>query len=350
MNKTLKIVLLLAVTAVLGAAAFAGIRHYMDNVVSNFEHKYVLYIDEGMTLDSVIDSIEANASVKRGGSLRRMAVAEGLDTIMTQGRYLIQPGMSSAYVARMIRNNWQTPARVTVAGYIRDRGKLSKVLSRSLQMDSADVSVLLADEQYLDSLGFPGQQVLGMVLPDTYEVYWTVTPEQLLERFRKEYDRFWDSLRLAKADSIGLTPKQVSVLASIIMEESNAIEEYPDIAGVYLNRLRKGMKLQADPTARFAYGDFTVTRVLYRHTEIDSPYNTYKYYGLPPAPINVPSKQAIDGVLNARDHNYLFFCARPEFDGRHNFAVTYAEHRRNAKAYQRAYTEWKRRKDQEKAS
>ena len=158
--------------------------------------------------------------------------------------------------------------------------------------------------------------------------------------FKKEYDAFWTEDRVAKARRQGLSKMETSIMASIVSGETLQKSEYPVIAGVYLNRLRKGMKLQADPTARFAYGDFTITRVLKSHTRIDSPYNTYMYYGLPPAPINVAGKEAIDGVLNAQEHDYLYFCARPEFDGRHNFAVTYSEHLKNARAYQKAYREW----------
>lgn len=344
---------ILAVSVLVLAAAFAAAfaaRYYVDNRMSNFTEKYVLYVDRGATEGSILDSIKANAGVVMEGSLDRMARKEGLALGFKEGRYVITPGMSSVYVIRMINNCWQTPANLTISGYIRDRGRLSKVLARPLQTDSASIAPLLADTAVLGRYGFTPETVLGMILPDTYHVYWTVSPEDLVDRLADEYDRFWDSTRLAKADSIGLTPLQVSTLASIVMEESNARDEYPLIASVYLNRLRKGMKLQADPTARFASGDFTITRVLYKHTRIDSPYNTYKYYGLPPAPINVASKAAIDGVLNAADTGYLFFCARPEFDGRHNFAVTFQEHKKNARAYQAAYRDWLRRKQEEKGS
>lgn len=335
--------------AVTGIVAFVLVRYYIDHKAGNFTEPYVLYVDDGSTVGSVLDSLNRNAGVIRQGSLVRMADEEGLSGALKQGRYEVKPGMSSAYVVRMIINNWQTETKLTISGYIRDKGRLARVLSRPLQLDSADIAALLNDDAYLSGLGFDSETVLGMVLPDTYHLYWTATPEQVMERLKAEYDRFWNAGRLRKADSLGLTPLEVSILASIVMEESNVKDEYPVIAGVYLNRLRKGMKLQADPTARFATGDFTITRVLYSHTRIDSPYNTYMYHGLPPAPINVPGKAAIDGVLNAADHDYLYFCARPEFDGRHNFAATYSEHKRNARAYQKAYKEWVKKKsaDQE---
>lgn len=333
-----------AAFVILGIAAFVAARYYVDNRLSNFSGEYVLYIDEGMDGRAVLDSIEKNAGVIRWGSLERVARKTGLDTSMKQGRYEIRPGMPSIYVARMIINNWQTEARLTISGYIRDKGRLATVLARPLQLDSSDIAPLLHDDEYLSKFGFTSETVLGMILPDTYHVFWTATPCEVMDRMKSEYDKFWTDERKALADSIGLTPLEVSTLASIIMEESNVRDEYPIIAGVYLNRLRNGMKLQADPTARYAYGDFTITRVLKSHTRIDSPYNTYMYYGLPPAPINVASKAAIDGVLHVQTHDYLYFCARPEFDGRHNFAATYSEHLRNARAYQKAYKEWVKRK------
>lgn len=328
--------------AVIAVAAFMAVRYYTDNIRSNFTKPYVLYVDSTSTMNSILDSLAENAGVVSEKSLRRMAEKEELALSFKVGRYEITPGMTSVYVMRMINNNWQSAAKLTIAGYIRDRGKLAKVLSRPLQADSSEMAAVLYDDDFLAGLGFTGDNVLAMILPDTYYVYWTTSPSDLMSRLKSEYDKFWDSTRLAKADSLGLTPVEVSTMASIVMEESNAKDEYPVIAGVYLNRLKSGMKLQADPTARFASGDFTLTRILYKHTRIDSPYNTYKYYGLPPAPINVPSKAAIDGVLNAEDHDYIYFCARPELDGRHNFAVTFSEHKRNARAYQSAYKEWAR--------
>lgn len=338
--KKISVAVLSVAAAVFSVAAFMAVRYYVDNKVSNFTKAYVLYVDEGMDGQAVLDSIVRNAGVIRPGSLERMAAKEGLDASMKEGRYEIKPGMSSVYVIRMIVNNWQTEARLTISGYIRDKGRLAAVLARPLQIDSADIAPLLYDDGFLSEFGFDSETVLGMILPDTYHIFWTASPEEVIRRLGTEYGRFWDERRRSEAAAIGLTPLEVSTLASIIMEESNVVDEYPVIAGVYLNRLHKGMKLQADPTARFASGDFTLTRVLKSHTRIDSPYNTYMYHGLPPAPINVASKAAIEGVLHAQKHDYLYFCARPEFDGRHNFAATYSEHLRNAAAYRKAYKEW----------
>lgn len=168
-------------------------------------------------------------------------------------------------------------------------------------------------------------------------MYWTASPEEIFTRFRKEYDAFWTTERLAKAEALGLTPLEVSTLASIVNGETLQQSEYPVIAGVYLNRLRRGMKLQADPTVAFCF-NYELDRILKKHTRVDSPYNTYRYAGLPPAPINVSPKACIDAVLNPDTHGYLYFCASPDFDGTHRFAVSYSEHLRNARAFQRALT------------
>ena len=177
-----------------------------------------------------------------------------------------------------------------------------------------------------------------MFIPNTYEVFWTITGEDLLKRMRREYDRFWNEQRKDKAKSIGLTQKQVSTLASIVNEETANADEMPLVAGVYMNRLRIGMPLQADPTLFFAAKDYSIRRVLKKHTKIESPYNTYKYRGLPPGPIAVPTIEAIDAVLHYRHHNYLYFCAKEDFSGYHNFAVTLGDHMKNARRFQRALT------------
>lgn len=168
-------------------------------------------------------------------------------------------------------------------------------------------------------------------------MYWTASPQEIFERFRKEYDAFWTPGRIDRAEALGLDRMEVSVLASIVNGETLRKSEYPQIAGVYLNRLERGMKLQADPTVAFCF-NYGPDRILKKHTRVDSPYNTYRYAGLPPAPINVPPKACIDAVLNPDTHDYLYFCASPDFDGTHRFASSYSEHLRNARAFQRALT------------
>lgn len=245
----------------------------------------------------------------------------------------------------MLAFGWQTPQNMTLSGTIRSKGVLAKKIAMQVMVDSAAVASALSDEAFLAQYGFNPEDVFGLVLPDTYQMYWTASIEEIFDRFKKEYDAFWTPERIAKAEAQGLTRKQVSVMASIVSGETLKSFEYPIIAGVYLNRYKKGMKLQADPTVCFCF-DYKLDRVLKKHLAVDSPYNTYKYVGLPPAPINVPPKACLDAVLNPDKHGYIYFCASPAFDGTHRFAVTYSDHMKNARAFQKELTA--RRKAQKK--
>jgi UPF0755 protein len=191
----------------------------------------------------------------------------------------------------------------------------------------------LEDAKRCEALGFNTTTVKTMFIPNTYEVYWNISTERLVERLKREHDVFWNENRRNKAKELRLSPVEVSILASIVEEETAIADEMPIVAGVYINRLYKGMRLEADPTVKFAAGDFSLQRILFKHLEIESPYNTYLHGGLPPGPIRIPSIQGIDAVLNYSKHNYLFMCAKEDFSGRHNFAVTLREHNRNAERY-----------------
>jgi UPF0755 protein len=207
--------------------------------------------------------------------------------------------------------------------------------ARFIEPDSLAIVTLLQDEAYLDSIGYSRETLQSIFIPNTYQFFWNTSPRGFVERMLKEHDRFWSkNRRRAKAERLGLTPEEVYTLASIIEKETLNNDEKKRMAGVYLNRLQRGMLLQADPTAVFATRDFDTPRVLYYHTEFDSPYNTYRYPGLPPGPIAMASIASIDGVLNAEDHDYIFFCARGDGSGYHNFAETMAGHSRNIRVYQ----------------
>jgi UPF0755 protein len=195
------------------------------------------------------------------------------------------------------------------------------------------------NQDIIDSLGFDQYSIVCNFIPNTYEVYWTISPKGLLLKMNKEYKRYWNDERLALAKQLGLSPNEVMTLASIVSEESNQEKEYSLIAGVYLNRVRKGMLLQADPTVKFALQDFSLKRILGKHLEVESPYNTYRKTGLPPGPICIPSVKVIDAVLHTQPHSYIYFCAKEDFSGYHNFAVTLEEHNQNARRYQRALNE-----------
>ena len=253
------------------------------------------------------------------------------------GRYVVDAACPSVYVARMLTFGWQTPQDLVLSGTMRNKGRIAKKISTQMMVDSASVANALNDKEFLARYGFTPENVFALILPDTYQMYWTASVEDIFDRLKKEYDAFWTPERDSKAKAQGLDRMQVSVMASIVSGETLKDFEYPIIAGVYLNRYKKGMKLQADPTIAFCY-DYTLDRILKKHLQVDSPYNTYKYVGLPPAPINVPPKACLDAVLNPAKHGYIYFCASAEFDGTHNFAVTYSEHLKNARKFQSALT------------
>ena len=333
-----------AVLAVAGAVCcFVAGRYYVDNKKSNFTEDYVLYVYGNTTDVQVMDSLKANAGVVRPGSLKRCFDKMDVAGNIKPGRYVISAESPSIYVARMLVFGWQTPQKLTLSGTMRSKGSIAKKISSQMMVDSVSVATALNDPVFLAGYGFTPENVFALFLPDTYEMFWTASVTEIFSRMKKEYDAFWNSDRLAKARAQRLTPMQVSVLASIVSGETLKSFEYPVIAGVYLNRYRKGMKLQADPTVAFCY-DYKLDRILKKHLTVDSPYNTYKYAGLPPAPINVPPKACLDAVLEPQQHNYIYFCASPAFDGTHRFAVSYSDHLKNARAFQRELTARRRAK------
>lgn len=338
------VLIVAAVLAVAGAVCcFVAGRYYVDNKKSNFTEDYVLYVYGNTTDVQVMDSLKANAGVVRPGSLKRCFDKMNVAGNIKPGRYVISTESPSIYVARMLVFGWQTPQKLTLSGTMRSKGSIAKKISSQMMVDSVSVATALNDPVFLAGYGFTPENVFALFLPDTYEMFWTASVTEIFSRMKKEYDAFWNSDRLAKARAQRLTPMQVSVLASIVSGETLKSFEYPVIAGVYLNRYRKGMKLQADPTVAFCY-DYKLDRILKKHLTVDSPYNTYKYAGLPPAPINVPPKACLDAVLEPQNHNYIYFCASPAFDGTHRFAVSYSDHLKNARAFQRELTARRRAK------
>ncbi len=317
------------------ASAISALRWYSDNKRPNFLEHHVLYVYPDMTADQVLDSLAS--VVKRPRSLARTFDKLEVASKMKPGRYVIDPSSPSIYVARMLNFGWQAPQKLILSGTIRKKGVLAKKISMQMMVDSASVAQALDSADFLAGYGFTPENVFALFLPDTYQIYWTASVKDIFDRMKKEYDTFWTQERLQKASFQKLTPLQVSVLASIVSGETLQSSEYPVIAGVYLNRYRKGMRLQADPTVAFCF-DYEPDRILKKHLSVDSPYNTYRYKGLPPAPINVPPKACIDAVLNPDAHKYLYFCASPDFDGTHRFAVSYNDHLNNARAFQKALT------------
>lgn len=330
---------IITILLVLLMSAGAGVIVLRNIIFKSFELKETsyIYIDKGDTYEDVINKLnEKNLPSEK--VFRLIAERMRYSEYVKSGRYELKSGMTMVDVIRMLRSGNQTAVNLTFNN-MRTKENIAGRISQQLMMDSITLLNALNDSSIAKGLGFDESNFVSMFIPNTYQVFWDTDVETLLSRMNREYKSFWNESRQKKAEAIGLSPLQVSVLASIVEEEATFADEYPIVAGLYLNRLKRGMRLEADPTVKFAIGDFGLRRILFRHLEVESPYNTYKVDGLPPGPIRVPSVAAIDATLSPTSHNYLFMCAKDDLSGRHNFAVTHAEHSRNAARYQRALNE-----------
>lgn len=315
---------------VLGAAvAVWGVISFKGNaVVAERE----LFVGRDSSYEQLMDSLKP--SLKHHLAFDLYAERLGLEESYKVGHYVVKDGMNVIEVVRMLKLGLQTPVNVTMNN-VKIPAQLAGKLAPQLEADSVELVEVFTDDALAKELGFDSPLTMfSIFLPNTYEFYWTVKPREFVDRMYREYKRFWEGDRDKKRERSGLDRVEVATLASIVYEETRKVDEMPRVAGVYMNRLRTGMPLQADPTIKYAMQDFGLRRILNRHLKTPSPYNTYLNRGLPPSPICMPSVEAIDAVLNFEKHDYLFFCARPTFDGYHNFAKTYSEHLRNARAYQ----------------
>lgn len=294
-----------------------------------------LYIPTGADFDDVLTLLNAKSLLADEDAFVLMSNLMSYTSGVKPGRYKLSPSLSARSLVRILRAGAQTPVNVTFNN-LRTLESLAGVVARYVEADSVELLAAMGDSSLLAGWGLTRATAPAIFLPDTYSVWWNEAPRSFVVRMRREFDAFWSPRRLAKADSLGLTPVQVSILASIVEEESNLHDEQRTIASVYLNRLRIAMPLQACPTLKFAIGDFSIKRVTFADMKVESPYNTYKYAGLPPGPIRIPSKGAIMAVLEAPDTDFLYFCARPDGSGRHDFARTLAQHQRNAARYHQA--------------
>ena len=308
---------------------------YYDRKVPNFTGKMDLYVYPGMEAAHICDSILASGIVKNPSSLMR--VFRKVESIRP-GHYVIDSTCSSIYVTRMLHLGWQTPVNLTLSGSIRTPGVLARKIGAQMMADSAAVARFAA---CADSIGTDPALLFTKIIPDSYQMLWTAPVKDIFARLFKERDAWWTPERVTAASAQGLTPEEVSTLASIVDGETQYVPEQPTIACVYLNRLRTGMKLQADPTVAYCF-DYEPRRILRWMLLTDSPYNTYMHYGLPPGPISCPPKSCLEAVLHPDRHNYLYFCADPSFNGSHRFAESYTEHLVNARAFQKALTERQR--------
>lgn len=307
---------------------------FISKTISPREGKAEILIPEKADYNQVLDSVSKELEIKNLKILNWVAGKKNYTPHIRPGRYVIENAVSYNELINILRGGKQTPVKVTFSN-ARTIYDLAGKVGGKIEADSAEIAAFLSDPENYRRDGFTRETVIAIFIPNTYEFYWNTDAADFYLRMLKEYRKFWTDERLKKAEQLNLSPVDVSILASIIDDEVVKADEKPRIAGVYLNRLKLGMPLQACPTIRFALNDYTITRVLYKHLETDSPYNTYKYKGLPPGPISCPSIEGIDAVLNAEDHDYLYFAARPDFSGYHNFSRTLAEHNRNANLYQR---------------
>lgn len=293
-----------------------------------------VYIPHDASPAAIRDSLKSSLGESYGQLVYNLWAVAG-DPVKSHGSYLIEPGTTALNAAKTIAGSRQTPVKVTINN-VRTFSDLtkrigSKIEATPAELEAAFAKVLSEHSQFDGKETFP-----AAVLPDTYEFYWSDSAEHVVNKLVAERDKFWTRERLDKAANLGLTPVQVATIASIVEEESNKKDERPTIARLYINRVQKGMKLQSDPTVKFATGNFSLRRILKQHLRLDSPYNTYKNAGLPPGPIRIPTAETIDAVLNSPPHNYLFMCAKEDFSGYHNFTASDKEHMANARKYQAA--------------
>ncbi len=293
-----------------------------------------IYIPDNADYQALVDTLDTHHCLPSHTLFNTLARLRGLPNHVKAGSYLVKPNMRTLSLVLKLYSGNQDPIRITINKH-RTLDQLCQFLGSKLQFDADSLLSLLTDTAFCAQYNLTPQTIIGMFSQNTYEYYWTIKPANLVGRMYTEYERFWKE-RDSRLSDIGLTRAQVLTIASIVEEETNCNEEKPDIASVYLNRYRIGMALQADPTVKYAVGDFSIRRIKGTMLKTDSPYNTYLYSGLPPGPICIPSASSIDAVLKNKKTNYLYFCAKEDFSGRHNFAATTDEHIANARKFHKA--------------
>jgi peptidoglycan lytic transglycosylase G len=334
-NKRLILFLLISVLGI-SFSFYAFQVVYTPNILVEKDNRLIT-IKEGATFKDIQKELHDGDFVQDLVSFSFLAKITGYQDQIKPGRYILRKNMTNLEALRVLRSGNQDPVRITFNN-VRLIGDLAEKITRNLSMTPEEFEVALINFAMTNKNGFNKDNILGMFIPNTYEVYFNISPDALVKRMHGEYEKFWNGERKQKAKEVGLTQLEVSTLAAIVQAETVKPDEAPKIAGLYLNRLRKGIALQADPTLVYAVGDFSLKRVLNEHKQIDSPWNTYMYPGLPPGPINLPEINSIDAVLNFFPSDYYYMCAKEDFSGYHNFTNSYKEHMSNAIRYQRALT------------
>ena len=304
---------------------------YSPNFLINADDKFII-IEENTDFNELIKKLEDDTLINDILSFSFLSKLMEYQENIKIGAYKVKMNMSNYEMITMLRSGNQTPIKLTFS-YARKIEDLAEKITTKLKMSKDDLLNYL-NENINNYSGFKKTDIISIFLPDTYEVYWNISPEELTNKMYSEYKKFWNEERLSKLDNINLNQKEAIVLASIVASESRMLDEADRIAGLYINRLNRNMRLQADPTLIFAANDFTIRRVLNKHKKIKSPYNTYIHRGLPPGPIRLASKKYIDAVLNYEKHNYIYMCAKEDFSGYHAFATNLSDHNRNAKKFQ----------------
>ncbi len=326
------VTLILILAAVLVGRSFYN-KIFEPNIIVTPGEEY-FFIPTGSDFEDVMIALEDGGYLKNAESFKWVAQQKNY-TKVKPGRYKLINNWSNNDLVNTLRAGNQTPVRVTFNN-IRTMPELAGRVSHYLEADSLSFLQAFTNEKHFNDLGFNLANAPALFIPNTYELWWNTSPEGFIKRMMTEYEKFWNESRRSKAKAAGLTPAEVSTLAAIVDEETIKQDEKPMVAGLYINRLKKNIRLQADPTVKYALGDFSIQRVLSKDLKIDSPYNTYRYAGLPPGPIRIPSVSGIEAVLNYTQHKYLYMCAKEDFSGYHNFAKTLKQHNINAAKFQRA--------------
>lgn len=292
----------------------------------------IIYIRNGATIDSVQNTLQQKGYLKSDVTFRKIVEIKKYPSLIKPGRYKIRNGMNNNNLVNMLRSGNQAAVKFTFNN-IRTIEDFADMVATQLNISRQEFLDIATDPAYISIMGFTKENFIGMFIPNTYEIYWNISATDFITKMAGEYRKYWNTERRNKAEKAGLSPMDVTILASIIEEETIKPEEYPVIAGVYINRLNQDIPLEACPTLKFALGDFTLRRILHKHMEVESPYNTYKHRGLPPGPVRMPSITVMDAVLNYQKHEYLFFCAKSDFSGAHNFSKTLRQHNEYARQY-----------------
>ena len=340
-NASKKKYLGIAAGAIAAVAAATGLVACLGGV--NNDESFRLFIDDDDNIDSLQQKIETHAR-PNALAFKVNSSIFGLNERIRPGHYIVKENTSVMRLLHRIRNHNEDPVRLVVPS-ARTLDEMAEKLSAQLMMDKASILNVLSDTTQIASMGYTKETLPCLFIPNTYEVYWDIEPSQLIDRLQKENKAFWNEQRLAKLSEVSayageeMTKEKVVTLASIVDSETANNAEKPNIAALYMNRMRIGMPLQSDPTVKFALQDFALRRIMHKHLNVESPYNTYRNQGLPPGPICVPSIAGIDAVLNHSKNDYIYMCAKEDFSGTHNFAVSYAEHQANAARYTKALNE-----------